>query len=146
MEKRELVEKKQSHGILVYSNGEPVGWCQFGPKAELPFVQGAPDTSEGTWRITCFVTHKRFRRQGVARVALRAAIAAIRKRGGRLIEGHPLAVDSSWPYTGTVQLFETEGFKEIRRFLVNSTDFPRYDRNQVTAGRQVVVMHRRIDT
>jgi GNAT superfamily N-acetyltransferase len=140
-EQKELVEENRSHGILVYSDGEPVGWCQFGPTSELPFSADASGTDERTWRVTCFVTDKKFRRQGVASVALQAAIAAIRRRGGGLIEAHPLAVDGSWPYTGPVQLFAREGFKEARRFLLHSADFPRYDRNRVTAGKEVVVMH-----
>jgi GNAT superfamily N-acetyltransferase len=140
-EHRALVDERRSHGILVYSGEEPVGWCQFGPKSELPLSAGPPESDERMWRITCFVTDKRFRRQGVASAALRAAVEAIRSRGGGLIEAHPLAVDAPWPYTGTVRLFAAEGFEEARRFVVNSTDFPRYDRNRVTAGKEVAVMH-----
>jgi hypothetical protein len=33
-----LVRLDRSHGILVYSNNEPVGWCQFGPGEELPRI------------------------------------------------------------------------------------------------------------
>ena len=39
--KRELVEKGCAHGILVYANGEPVGWCQYGPKQELPRIDNS---------------------------------------------------------------------------------------------------------
>src|SRR5205807_1398799 len=106
----------------------------FGPKSDLPFDHPGGNADERIWRITCFVTDKRFRRHGIAKTALRAAVEAIRKRGGGLIEAHPLAVDGSWPYTGTVQLFEREGFTEVQRFVVNSRDFPRYDGNRVTAG------------
>ena len=28
--KLRLLERGQTHGILVYCEGEPVGWCQFG--------------------------------------------------------------------------------------------------------------------
>jgi GNAT superfamily N-acetyltransferase len=140
-EQKALVDERRSYGILVYSDSEPIGWCQFGPKSELPFSAGESESDKSKWRITCFVTDKRFRRHGVARVALRAAVEAIRRRGGGLIEAHPLAVDASWPYTGTVRLFAAEGFEEVRGFVVNSTGFPRYDRNRVTAGKKVVVMH-----
>src|SRR5437899_13051299 len=34
--RRKLVEDGSSHGILVYSKGEPVGWCQYGSVEELP--------------------------------------------------------------------------------------------------------------
>jgi ribosomal protein S18 acetylase RimI-like enzyme len=141
LEKKALVDQGRSHGILVYSGREPVGWCQFGPKNELPL---ADDASEGAWRITCFVTHKDFRRQGVASVALRAAVAAIAKRGGGVIEGFPLSVDGTWSYTGTVELFEREGFTEVSRALVPETDFPHYDRNRNTAALSVVVMQRTV--
>lgn len=143
-EQRQLVEEGRSHGILVYSKEEPIGWCQFGPKSELPPVDAEADVDERAWRITCFVTDKRFRRQGVAQVALRAGVEAVRRRGGGTIEAHPLSVKSSWPYTGTVELLAREGFTEVRRFLLHSSDFPRYDRNRVTTGQWVVVMQRTV--
>ena len=35
-QKKELVDEGHAHGILVYANGEPVGWCQYGRSEELP--------------------------------------------------------------------------------------------------------------
>jgi hypothetical protein len=36
-EKKELVKKGESHGIIVYGkDADPIGWCQYGPKEELP--------------------------------------------------------------------------------------------------------------
>lgn len=95
---RELVRKGQAQGILVYADGEPVGWCHFGRVDELPVpseesVPGMtyarhPSTD---WVITCFTTRMDYRRQGVATRALKAAVAAIKKRGGGWIEAVPMA-------------------------------------------------------
>src|SRR5688572_24699004 len=35
-QKHELVSAGRAHGILVYVDAEPVGWCQYGPAGELP--------------------------------------------------------------------------------------------------------------
>src|SRR5262249_37673351 len=63
--KRALLEGGYAHGILVYADGEG-GWCQYGTSDELIARKGAPRPQERTWRITCFVVDRRFRRQGVA--------------------------------------------------------------------------------
>lgn len=95
----ELVRRGQAHGILVYADGDPVGWCQYGRTRELPVVRtkktpermfARDPTSE--WRITCFTTRMDYRRQGVATIALEAAVEAIRKRGGGWIEALPVAL------------------------------------------------------
>ena len=99
-DKKELVEQGRAHGILVYTDGEPVGWCQYGPVDELPVgdpgrqlrhnvVRAEDPTSQ--WRITCFVTLKKHRRKGVAGTALAAALEAIRERGGGWVEATPIA-------------------------------------------------------
>ena len=111
--KCKLVARDLAHGILVYSDDEPVGWCQYGPKDELPLPQAerktllkresgsdwqpaAPDASSSpsdrVWRITCFCTHKDFACRGIAGVALQAAVAAIRKRGGGVVEAFPVVL------------------------------------------------------
>lgn len=89
--KRDLVEDGRAHGILVYEGEEPVGWCQFGPAAELPIADEPQDDGSGKpfWKVTCFVTLKDHRSSGVAGAGLRAAVEAIRESGGGRIEGYP---------------------------------------------------------
>ena len=125
-QKRELVEKGGAHGILVYANGEPVGWCAYGPRDEFPRVDNSRKyrelaskaATQKLWRIPCFVVHKKYRRRGIASAALNAALEAIRKRGGGVVEGYPI---SYWlPRTfgnestaGTESMFEKAGFKKV---------------------------------
>ena len=120
--KKALVERGCSHGIIVYAQGQPVGWCQYGMKQELPRIENNPYYRNlGTendrmplWRITCFVVHHRYRRCGVARTALKTALAAIRSRGGGLVEAYPVRRWGAYSkYRGTVSMFEREGFKVI---------------------------------
>jgi GNAT superfamily N-acetyltransferase len=80
-----LVEERRSRGILVYDDGAPVGWCQFVPKDELRLKERAAAGAE--WFVTCFVVDPRYRGHGVTGFALRAAIEAIKQRGGGIVEG-----------------------------------------------------------
>jgi GNAT superfamily N-acetyltransferase len=95
-DKKELVDQGRAHGILVYANGEPVGWCQYGPSDELVARIGTtpvpvpPEDTRRVWRVTCFVVDKKHRRKGVASVALRAALESIQRKGGGLVEAYPI--------------------------------------------------------
>ena len=62
------------------------------------------------------MTAVRHRRQGVARVALRAALAAIGRRGGGMVEAYPTTTpeNGNWQHAGTMDLFEREGFTTYR--------------------------------
>jgi ribosomal protein S18 acetylase RimI-like enzyme len=126
-QKEKLVNNGRAHGVIVYANGEPVGWCQYGPREELPRVDHgrnyrdlAPkDKVERLWRITCFVVDKNYRKSGVASTALRAALDGIRNRGGGLVEAIPVSKTDQGPaymYTGTVSMFEKTGFKIVGPF------------------------------
>ena len=127
-QKRELVEQRCAHGILVYANGEPVGWCQYGPREELPRIDNkrnyrglAPKDTQRLWRITCFAVLKNYRKRGVASAALQAALEAIKNRGGGLVEAYPI---TRWqPGTfgnesthGTASMFKKAGFKAVAPF------------------------------
>ncbi len=124
-EKRDLVERGCAHGVLVYSDGEPIGWCQYGPKEELPRIENRPgygklplgEDGRVVWRITCFVVDKRYRRSGVAGTALRAALDAIKRKGGGLVEAYPITRWGAYTkYFGTVSMFEKEGFETVAPF------------------------------
>lgn len=124
-QKRDLVDRGLSHGILVYANGEPVGWCEYGPRGELPRIDNSPRyrklAHEGSrkkfWRIPCFVVDKKYRRRGVAGLALKAALEAIRNKGGGLVEAYPFArwIGSfgNMNWSGTVSMFQKEGFRTV---------------------------------
>lgn len=127
-EKKQLVEQDRSHGIVVYADDEPVGWCQYGPREEIPLagrssMRGwarAVADSPAQWRITCFVVDKRYRGRGIAAAALRAALDAIRAKGGGLVEAYPFVVATpSWGHAGSISMFEREGFEHAGPFDKN---------------------------
>ncbi len=128
-EKRELVGRGCAHGILVYANGEPVGWCQYGPREELPRIDNsrkyralAPEGStERLWRITCFAVLKKYRKRGVASAALQAALEAIRDNGGGIVEAYPITrwlprAFGNESTHGTESMFKKTGFKVVAPF------------------------------
>ncbi len=124
-QRRELVENGCSHGILVDSKGEPVGWCQYGSRDELPRIDNNRSyrrlaRESGTkrlWRITCFTVDKKHRERGVASAALKAALQDIRDKGGGLVEAYPIIDWGAYrEYLGTVSMFQKEGFKVVASF------------------------------
>ena len=122
-EKKTLVTKGRSHGILVYAGGQAVGWCQYGLREELPRIDSgrnyskldlSSDQGRKLWRLTCFFVDRDFRKKGVAGVALRAALDSIREQGGRIVEAYPSTSKEGGTWSlwfGTVAMFEREGFK-----------------------------------
>jgi len=122
-EKKTLVNKGRSHGILVYAGGQAVGWCQYGPREELPRIDSgrnysnldlSADQGRKLWRLTCFFVDRDFRKKGVSGVALRAAIHSIREQGGGIVEAYPSTSKEGGTWSlwfGTVAMFEREGFK-----------------------------------
>ncbi len=118
-DKRDLVKEGLSHGILVYSDGEAIGWCQYGLKEELPRIDHTPQYRKVSldrggrklWRITCFCVDKKYRNRGVAIAGLHAAMGSIRKKGGGLVEAYPTTRKSVLAaHRGTVPMFKNEGF------------------------------------
>ena len=120
------VRKGTVHQILVYDGGECVGWCQYGSPAELPNINNPKAYARGLdalpdWRIGCMFTGSRHRRHGVARAALGAALDAIGRAGGGVVEAYPEQVEGRPPqrgayfHTGTTDLFEEFGFERDRK-------------------------------
>ena len=125
-QKKELVERGFAHGIIVYANGEPAGWCQFGLREELPRIDTARKYREGApkvgsaklWRIPCFAVLKNHRKRGAASFALRAALGAIRKRGGGIVEAYPIErwlrrAFGNESTSGTASMFAKAGFRKV---------------------------------
>ena len=125
IKKRELVRRDLSHGVLVYAEGGPVGWCQFGLAEELPRIDGNPGyrrlvrkgRAGGKWRITCFVVLRKYRRRGVASFALKAALEAIKSKGGGTVQAYPIVRWGAYQdFRGTVSMFRKLGFGVVSHY------------------------------
>jgi GNAT superfamily N-acetyltransferase len=124
-DKERRVRDGRAHAALVYDGPKCVGWCQFGPTEELPRIKRRGQYREGLrvvpdWRITCFFVDRQYRRQGVASVALEAALHEIARLGGGTVESYPediedRSVSASFLHNGTVTMFERHGFARDRR-------------------------------
>ncbi|GAA4326862.1 GNAT family N-acetyltransferase [Streptomyces venetus] len=127
--KEARVREGRAHAALVYDGPDCVGWCQFGPPSELPRIKHrrAYDKDLGAlpdWRITCFFVDRAHRRGGVAAAALEGALQEIARLGGGGVEGYPedaegRSVSASFLYSGTVTLFQRQGFERVRRLGKN---------------------------
>lgn len=123
--KEARVRRGEAHAALVYEGGTCVGWCQFGPTAELPRIKHRKAYLEGRhrppdWRITCFFVGRTHRHQGVAEAALVGALGEIARLGGGVVESYPedtasRTVSGSFLFNATAALFERHGFRRDRR-------------------------------
>ena len=124
--KQDHVRRGTVHQVLVYDGDECVGWCQYGSPTELPNLKNPKAYGTGLselpdWRIGCLFTGRGHQRQGVARAAVTAALAAIEESGGGLVEAYPEQVEGREPqrgsylHTGPETLFAELGFERDRR-------------------------------
>lgn len=119
--KERLVQANKSHAALVYDGSDVVGWCQFGPPAELPARMsgyGKLGVTPPDWRITCFFIDRDRRKQGVAKAALGGALRLIAAKGGGPVDAYPIDTRDK-PYTGsfmwggTKSMFDAAGFRAL---------------------------------
>jgi GNAT superfamily N-acetyltransferase len=121
---RDLVRTGRAHGVLAYIDGEPVGWASFERRRELVKLDRAPslacDDADKVWSLPCFFVKAGYRKQGVASALLAAAVKAVRRRQGAVIEAYPVrsakfgkAIPGAFAWTGTLSMFETAGFEAV---------------------------------
>jgi GNAT superfamily N-acetyltransferase len=119
-------EADATSGLVAYLDGEPVGWCAVEPRTayvrlgSTPWAGRAEDkTDDSVWALTCFVTRAGFRRRGVSRALVRAAVDFARGRGARALEGYPMITqpgqDITWGeiFVGSRSVFAAAGFAEV---------------------------------
>ncbi|MCX7286769.1 MAG: GNAT family N-acetyltransferase [Rhodobacterales bacterium] len=124
-EKQALVQQGRAQAALVYAGADCLGWCQYGPPAELPRIKNlaayrAAETPAADWRITCFFVEKSHRGQGIAQAALHGALAEIARLGGGRVEGFPedttgRKATAAFLFSGSLSMFKAAGFAALRQ-------------------------------
>lgn len=120
---KRLVDAGRPPGLIGYRGGVPVGWISLGPREDFAKLARSPVMKpvddRPAWSIVCFVVPSKFRRQGVARELLGAAVQWAKAQGATLIEGYPVdregrsSDDAMW--FGAKSMFDAAGFEEVVR-------------------------------
>jgi GNAT superfamily N-acetyltransferase len=118
---RAVVKSGPPPGLLAFDGALAIGWCQVTPRDALPWlerpwrmrrVDDAP-----VWSISCFYVRKGYRRQGITRLLIDAALEAAKHAKAPALEAYPLdrALSPSATSTGIVSTFARAGFKVVAR-------------------------------
>lgn len=121
--KHQRVLAGTTHAALVFDDDLCVGWCQFGPPAEVVRIKSRREydkTRNGPlpdWRIGCHYVRAGYRRQHVATDALVGALGLIAQLGGGRVEAYPEpadAVPAGFLFHGALSTFDRLGFTRDR--------------------------------
>lgn len=121
-------ESDTTSGLVAYLDVEPVGWCAVEPRTAYHGLlrnfrvhwegRSEDKADDGIWAVTCFVTRAGFRRRGVSRALVAAAVDFARQRGAHAIEGYPMTTTASVLselHVGSREIFASAGFSEVSR-------------------------------
>ncbi|GAB77894.1 GNAT family N-acetyltransferase [Austwickia chelonae] len=136
---RALCERPVAPGVVGYVDGEPVGWCHVGPRADIPKLVASsrilPVDDLPVWSVICTVIRGGYRRRGYTTDLLAGAVAHAFGHGAPAVEAYPVdaeggRIDVTMAFVGTRAMFEKVGF-----VVVGQTD-------AVASGRPRLVMRR----
>ena len=134
--KQQLVRTGRAHAALVYdADGLVQGWAKYGPTSEQQIIEHNRRAYEAEppqvpdWRITCYYTDTKHRREGIGRAALEGSLDLIAQGGGGRIEALPevtagRTAHGRFLFEMSVELYEEYGFERVRqigkhRWIVN---------------------------
>lgn len=118
---KNIVDLGEATGILAYVGSEPVGWCSVAPRETYRALERSRlfrrVDDKPVWSVACFFVARRYRRMGVIRALLNAAVAYVKNSGGRIVEGYPVDTGRTGKtgYMGSVSTFQKAGFVEVAR-------------------------------
>lgn len=120
---RDVVEHETPPGLLAYDGDKAVGWCAVAPREVYKRFERSrimqPVDDQPAWAITCFFVAKGYRRKGVTRRLILAAVDFVRSQGGKIVEAYPVdspkAQADTFMYTGIASAFAAAGFTEVAR-------------------------------
>jgi GNAT superfamily N-acetyltransferase len=130
---RALCEREHPPGVVTYLDGEPVGWCNIGPRSEITRLDRSalmlPTDDLPVWSIVCLVVRSGHRRQGVSRHLIEGAVAYAAAHGAPAVESHPVdppgRMDLTMAFVGTRAMFERCGFAVVGTTHATASKMPR---------------------
>ena len=123
---RTCVKEGPVPGLLLYENGQAIGWVAVSPRAEVIRFGKAktsglePERNPAKhYAITCFYVRTGHRKRGLMSDLAKAAIAYARKRKAVALDVCPIETDKPlmWGegFVGIASVFRELGFEEVAR-------------------------------
>ncbi len=130
---RRLCERENPPGVVTYLDGTAVGWCNIGPRAEIPRLDRSklirPVDAVPVWSIVCVVVRSGHRRKGVTVQLIDGAADYAASRGAPAVEAYPVEpdgrMDTTMAFVGTRSMFENAGFEVIGTTNAVASGLPR---------------------
>lgn len=126
---REMTTKGDVPGLLVYDQGEAVGWCSIGPREGYMALENSRILKrideQPVWSVVCFFVTKKYRGKGAMKALISGAVGYARQQGAKIVEAYPIDMQSpklagqkltSYSgYMGIASVFRDVGFVEVGR-------------------------------
>lgn len=130
---RRLCERDHPPGVVTYRNGEPVGWCNIGPRSEITRLARSrlirPVDDLPVWSVVCVIVRPGRRRQGVTAPLLEGAVGYAAAYGAPAVEAYPVdppgRMDTTMAFVGTRSMFERAGFHVVGTTAAVAGGLPR---------------------
>jgi GNAT superfamily N-acetyltransferase len=130
---RALCERPHPPGVVTYLDGEPVGWCNIGPRSEITrLVRSrviAPVDDLPVWSIVCVIVRAGHRGKGVTAPLLEGAVAYATENGAPAVEAYPVdpprRMDLTMGFVGIKSMFDRAGFEVVGTTAATASGLPR---------------------
>ena len=130
---RALCEREHPPGVVTYLDDVPVGWCNIGPRAEIPRLATSklirPVDDLPVWSIICVVVRSGHRKKGVTGHLIEGAVAYAAANGAPAVEAYPVdpvgRMDLTMAFVGTRSMFEKAGFEVVGTTEAVASRMPR---------------------
>lgn len=130
---RALCERSNPPGVVTYLDGVPVGWCNIGPRSEIPRLVNSslirPVDGLPVWSIVCVVVRGGYRKRGVTGPLLEGALEYASARGAPAVEAYPVdppgRMDTTMAFVGTRSMFQKAGFRVVGTTNAVASKMPR---------------------
>ena len=120
---KQIVHDGAPAGLIASLHGEPVGWMAMAPREHYVKIEKSRALKrideKPVWSIPCFYIKKEFRRKGLSRLMIAAAIEFARKNNVIALEAYPSIPYSQqapgpFLWTGVLSAFIENGFKLVQ--------------------------------
>jgi GNAT superfamily N-acetyltransferase len=139
---RRLCERENPPGVITYLDDVPVGWCNIGPRADIPRLTASrlirPVDDVPVWSIVCLVVRGGHRKVGVTAPLIEGAVEYATSRGAPAVESYPVdptgRMDTTMAFVGTRSMFAKAGFGVIGTTDAVASKMPRLVMRRVIGG------------